>query len=464
MAQSSRWPPPNDVRQPSAGQEKDDLLVDFRSSYTTTNSTTTATDSISSNSINKSENSTSKRTLVGLSNGHQVGQQVNSLVNGKNGKLFTADFRTNHISRAQSFNTFQDEKQANDDEDEKDEEEEFGLNEKQPLILNTGNNFELKQRSSQHRQTPKLLNNGNKNLNCSLQQTQRTNHILYEIRPGDTLLSISLACQCTLEELKRMNGLMREQEFYGLRHLKIPAWKLGVFSQALQNNGGSKLIDDHSPAENMLATNSPLIVGNKLIVSHLPHSISSPNLPVNQSADINNETDRSTDLPMINELGVAIVSNCTQPGNPIPGQAASLVIDVSSKQSISSSPAVVGIDQPTDPQSFLSSLDQSVEQIRKQTAVLQQQSGFACSNAFASDFNAHLSNAFTSQAIQTGSQTAQSTSNSAFNCDGADCGLSWTWVVCIALFVCVLGPLLYTFIWAEERIAENQIYHHLTED
>ncbi|KAL5005034.1 hypothetical protein ScPMuIL_018490 [Solemya velum] len=46
-----------------------------------------------------------------------------------------------------------------------------------------------------------------------------------QISEGDTLQSISLQYGCRVAELKRMNRLMKDQEFFGLRVIKVPLKK-----------------------------------------------------------------------------------------------------------------------------------------------------------------------------------------------------------------------------------------------
>lgn len=64
-------------------------------------------------------------------------------------------------------------------------------------------------------------------------------HLLYEIQEGDTLQKLSLRCGCSIPELKVANNFISDQEFYGLRLIKIPVKRYGilseVFAQQVQN-------------------------------------------------------------------------------------------------------------------------------------------------------------------------------------------------------------------------------------
>lgn len=66
----------------------------------------------------------------------------------------------------------------------------------------------------------------------------------YDIQPGDSLQSISLRYSCHINQIKRLNGLMTDQDFYGLRRLKLPLGKLGLLEDVLtqQKNGTQDLL------------------------------------------------------------------------------------------------------------------------------------------------------------------------------------------------------------------------------
>lgn len=69
----------------------------------------------------------------------------------------------------------------------------------------------------------------------------------YAIQPGDTLQNICLRYACPINQVKRLNGLMTDQEFYGLRHLKLPLGKLGLLEDVLRSNRG--ISAQNGPAE-----------------------------------------------------------------------------------------------------------------------------------------------------------------------------------------------------------------------
>src|SRR5882757_3260295 len=69
------------------------------------------------------------------------------------------------------------------------------------------NEFKLKNR--QHLKT--------RNENQSLIE-----YINYEIKPNETLLAIALRYGCSVAAIKRINHLITDHEFYGLRVIKLP--------------------------------------------------------------------------------------------------------------------------------------------------------------------------------------------------------------------------------------------------
>ena len=53
-------------------------------------------------------------------------------------------------------------------------------------------------------------------------KTQQKTTMEHLIEPGDTLLSLSLRFNVPIAELKRVNNILTDQGFYGLRVLKVP--------------------------------------------------------------------------------------------------------------------------------------------------------------------------------------------------------------------------------------------------
>lgn len=95
----------------------------------------------------------------------------------------------------------------------------------------------------------------------------------YDIQPGDSLQSICLRFACPLNQVKRFNGLMNDQDFHALRTIKLPLGKFGLLDDYLK----SKQVDNNSASTNQVShqtrpkttINSP---GSALFVStrHTP--------------------------------------------------------------------------------------------------------------------------------------------------------------------------------------------------
>lgn len=82
----------------------------------------------------------------------------------------------------------------------------------------------------------------------------------YDIQPNDTLQSICLRYTCSYNHVKRLNGLINDNEFYGLRQLKLPLGKLGLLEDILkkqQSPNGSSLDHKTDSITSRKLVNSP---------------------------------------------------------------------------------------------------------------------------------------------------------------------------------------------------------------
>ena len=65
-----------------------------------------------------------------------------------------------------------------------------------------------------------------------------------EVQPGDTLTKISLKYNIPVAELKRVNNILSEQQFYALKRIKIPVRAASLLTELLpavhQAKGESK--------------------------------------------------------------------------------------------------------------------------------------------------------------------------------------------------------------------------------
>ncbi|XP_046581503.1 lysM and putative peptidoglycan-binding domain-containing protein 3-like [Haliotis rubra] len=55
-----------------------------------------------------------------------------------------------------------------------------------------------------------------------------------ELAEGDTLQKIALQYSCPVSELKRINNLIRDQDFYALRKIKVPIKRFGLLSEVIE--------------------------------------------------------------------------------------------------------------------------------------------------------------------------------------------------------------------------------------
>ncbi|XP_046373576.1 lysM and putative peptidoglycan-binding domain-containing protein 3-like [Haliotis rufescens] len=61
-----------------------------------------------------------------------------------------------------------------------------------------------------------------------------------ELSEGDTLQKIALQYSCPVSELKRINNLIRDQDFYALRKIKVPIRRYGVLSEIIEEEKKKK--------------------------------------------------------------------------------------------------------------------------------------------------------------------------------------------------------------------------------
>lgn len=75
----------------------------------------------------------------------------------------------------------------------------------------------------------------------------KNDFLLLDIKKGDTLQSISLQYHCSISDLKRANNLISNQEFYGLRQLRIPVKKHSLLIERLPLATGIAESDNSFP-------------------------------------------------------------------------------------------------------------------------------------------------------------------------------------------------------------------------
>lgn len=115
----------------------------------------------------------------------------------------------------------------------------------------------------------------------------------YDIQPGDSLQSVCLRYACSINQVKRLNNLMTDQEFYGLRKIKLPLGKLGLLEDILkqQTNHSSGNNNNNDNFSRQWSVNSP---GSALSVSTKHNPQFKPLLSPGFSSDRINELNRAS--------------------------------------------------------------------------------------------------------------------------------------------------------------------------
>lgn len=146
---------------------------------------------------------------------------------------------------------------AGDDDDEEKLYERQALIDDDEICNNadiTNNPFGIRQRQNINR-TKSSDNNAygqelkSLNKNRDFINDSNIEYTLYDIKPEDSLQSICLKYACPLNQVKRLNGLMTDQEFYGLRRIKLPLGKLGLLEDMLKSQQNNVNIFDNPISE-----------------------------------------------------------------------------------------------------------------------------------------------------------------------------------------------------------------------
>lgn len=69
--------------------------------------------------------------------------------------------------------------------------------------------------------------------------------MIVPIQKEDTLQSLSLKYARTVAELKTANNLIKEQDFYGLTHIKVPILKDGTIHEKERNSDNIQILDSN---------------------------------------------------------------------------------------------------------------------------------------------------------------------------------------------------------------------------
>lgn len=83
------------------------------------------------------------------------------------------------------------------------------------------------------------LKNINNNNNSRTINDQANEYTIYDIQPGDSLQRICFRYACSYDQVKRINGIMNDQELYARRKIKLPLGKLGILNDLLKQTNSS---------------------------------------------------------------------------------------------------------------------------------------------------------------------------------------------------------------------------------
>jgi LysM repeat protein len=166
----------------------------------------------------------------------------------------SAKLKSNRNEREKLYtfdNNYYDQKDDIQDSDDN----QFNQNSINKRSVIKSNCFELKNRNNY--QNSYQNNYQNNELSCDEKNRQDfeltksdslIDYINYQIKESDSLQSIALRYGCSVSKIKQINHLMTDQEFYGLRVVKLPVKKFGILSDVLvhQVNNSSQLDSDHN--------------------------------------------------------------------------------------------------------------------------------------------------------------------------------------------------------------------------
>ena len=285
--------------------------------------------------------------------------------------------------------------------------------------------YELKQRSNQTRNQPSTKDDS-------------VELVEYTIKSSDSLLSIALSCNCTVEELKRINKLINDQEFYALRFIKIPVRKYGLLSEVLihqlnQTNRPISLQEIKASLSNHQLDN---------LTSLTNHESTNHQSTNHQSTNSFNNLLEQHPQPLINFNEDEESSQPAERSEPEPASSKSsstnsLIVNVGLKKTFD-------FDKTDgDLNKFLVYLDKDLEKMRKLTNNSKPSIVEPLDSNDIYLLNGHRPD------------------NRHLDCDGANCGLTWKSVFFIAIFVCILIPMIYLVIYAEENSMNHHLKHHL---
>lgn len=232
------------------------------------------------------------------------------------------------------------------------------------------------------------------------------------IEPNETLQAISLKYRTSVFQLKLINNLMSDQEFYGLKSIKVPMPRFGINRERI--NGHSRDNDGYRNA-NLDSSEGPLIDFGQPQSGH----------------------QRSRSAESINT------------GRP-PGQRLPSVTSVPSMDEIHRSSSQD--DLLDDHKLFISLVDKKVGHILERTEEMISNGDERIDLLMSPDKNG---------LFRPGSLKSSSAYENRL--DGADCGLTLWHVMVLLILVCVLVPVIYIVLVEDPELLNNgttEVGHH----
>lgn len=241
-----------------------------------------------------------------------------------------------------------------------------------------------------------------------------------QLEDGDTLQSLSLKYGVTIYQLKRANGMMSDQDFYGLTSIKIPVKKFGIHTSQHQHSKSAEdlLTGDDNPVPQL---NHMSHHNSSQTSTRSSSSVSQGSSPYNRSSSLNKST-------------------------------------AGHRLSLSNGNNGDDDDNRPDVKQYIKSLDEDLKQMKDATQKFLVSSDIQdvpVTITTAGGGLPHFINGYYMPHVNRSNNHKQ-------HMDGADCGLSIWQVLILVIIVCILIPVIYIFMVEEKQIElHNQtIIHH----
>nr|XP_039265436.1 lysM and putative peptidoglycan-binding domain-containing protein 3-like [Styela clava] len=227
-----------------------------------------------------------------------------------------------------------------------------------------------------------------------------------DILPNDTLQSFSLRYGCSINDIKRANGLIKEQDFYALKTIKIPVSRYSLLTVPEEKQRHREIYDQFYSQDTASTSSSALI--STSIDSDVKRSFETI-LP--SHADSSDKSSQNTS-PEIQSSSEFDSSESLE-------ETASLLVQ-------SNRPKRVDAADKNDTNSYLKKLDKDIRKTVKKADIGNDKT----------PHNESLNEVLSSIQFYPSEQTMPPP-NRVKKTNGADCGLKW-WSVILCFFLILL--------------------------